>query len=360
MRFRITPARVRLTAAVSATLALLGAAAAVPLTSSASPSVGSLQSRLNQQQARAQRLSQSTGQASQFLARLDSQIALVTQREASVQARLSAERAALAVAQAAVARERALLAVLVKRLDRSRLALSRELVSQYESQPQNIVTVVLQAHGFADLLDRLHYLHLAEGQEKAIVHATMMAKAQAQSAAVRLDELEAHDQATTDAVATEARAIAGMNSLLQSKRAAVERVRALEVSQLAATRARQSELSHELSVVEAQQLAAAQSSSGSSGSSGSPVPYGGTGASGGWAIPYPIVLCESGGQNLTPNSAGASGYYQILPSTWRGAGGSGPAAYLAPKSEQDRVASILWNNGAGASNWVCSGIVGIH
>jgi hypothetical protein len=72
------------------------------------------------------------------------------------------------------------------------------------------------------------------------------------------------------------------------------------------------------------------------------------------------VLCESGGQNLTPNSAGASGYYQILPSTWSGAGGTGPAAYLAPKSEQDRIASILWNNGAGASNWVCSGIVGIH
>jgi chromosome segregation ATPase len=354
MRFRISPARVRLTAAVSAALALLGAAAAVPLTSSASPSIGSLQSRLSQQQARAQRLQQSTGQASQLIARLDGQIALVAQREASVQARLSADRAALAVAQAAVARERALLAVLVKRLDRSRLALSRELVSQYESQPQNIVTVVLQAHGFADLLDRLHYLHLAEGQEKAIVHATIMAKAEADSAAARLGELEARDQARTDAVATEARAIAGMNALLQSKRAAVERVRAIEASQLAATRARQSVLSHELSVVEAQQSAAAESSSGS------PVPYGGSGASGGWAIPYPIVLCESGGQNLTPNSAGASGYYQILPSTWRGAGGSGPAAYLASKSEQDRIASILWNNGAGASNWVCSGIVGIR
>ncbi|HWF74805.1 MAG TPA: transglycosylase family protein [Solirubrobacteraceae bacterium] len=355
MRSAISPARFRLAAAVSAVLALLGAAAAVPLTSSASPSVGSLQSKLSQQQARAQQLSASSGQAGQLIARLDGQITLVTEREAAVQSRLSAARAVLAVAQAAVARERAVLKVLEARLARARTALSRLLVSQYEAQPQNIVTVVLQAHGFSDLLDRLQYLHMAQGQQKTIVNVTISAKAQAQRAAARLTALEARDAATTNQVATEARAIAGMNALLHSKRAAAERVRAIQVAQLEATRTRQSQLSHELSVVEAQQVAASAPAA-----SGSPVPYGNGGATGGWAIPYAIVLCESGGQNLTPNSAGASGYYQILPSTWQGAGGSGPAAYLAPKSEQDRIASILWNHGAGASNWVCAGIVGIH
>jgi peptidoglycan hydrolase CwlO-like protein len=355
MRPQMSTARVRLTAAVSAGLALLGLAAAVPLSSAASPSVGSLQSKLNQQQARAQSLSASTGQASRLIAQLDGQISLVTQREAAVQTELTAARAALASAQTEVTRERVRLAALKDRLARARQALSRQLVSEYESSPQNIVTVVLQAHGFTDLLDRLQFLHVAEGQQKVIVHATVIAKAQVESAMVRLARLESRDKTKADAVATEASAIAGMNSLLQSKRAAVGRVRAIQLAELAATRSRQSRLSHELSVVEAQQEAAAQRQSASG-----PVPYGGAGATGGWAIPYAIVLCESGGQNLTPNSAGASGYYQILPSTWRGAGGSGPAAYLAPKSEQDRIASILWNNGAGASNWVCAGIVGIH
>jgi hypothetical protein len=77
-----------------------------------------------------------------------------------------------------------------------------------------------------------------------------------------------------------------------------------------------------------------------------------------WAIPWPIVQCESGGQNTPPNSAGASGYYQIMPATWRGFGGSGPHAYLAPKAEQDRVAAKIWNGGRGASNWVCAALVG--
>jgi hypothetical protein len=38
-------------------------------------------------------------------------------------------------------------------------------------------------------------------------------------------------------------------------------------------------------------------------------------------------------------------------------GGSGPAAYLASKAEQDRVAAALWNGGSGASNWVCASLV---
>ena len=48
------------------------------------------------------------------------------------------------------------------------------------------------------------------------------------------------------------------------------------------------------------------------------------------------------------------------PGTWRLFGGTGPAAYLASKAEQDAVAARIWNGGAGASNWVCAGIVGIH
>jgi muramidase (phage lysozyme) len=72
-----------------------------------------------------------------------------------------------------------------------------------------------------------------------------------------------------------------------------------------------------------------------------------------------VVQCESGGQNLPPNYATASGYYQMLDSTWKGLGGSTPHAYQASKGEQDRLAGRLWAGGAGAGNWVCAGLVGI-
>jgi hypothetical protein len=157
-----------------------------------------------------------------------------------------------------------------------------------------------------------------------------------------------------------------MNSLLQGKQATLRRAQAIKESALSASKAKAGQLQAEISQIEAQQAAqraaaqqaaqAAQQSAAAVSTSTGPA----LGPSGGWAIPYQVVLCESGGQNLPPNSAGASGYYQILASTWKGAGGSGPAAYLASKAEQDAVASRLWDGGAGASNWVCAQMLGIH
>ena len=81
------------------------------------------------------------------------------------------------------------------------------------------------------------------------------------------------------------------------------------------------------------------------------------GPGGPWAIPWAIVQCESGGQNLPPNYAGASGYYQFMVATWKGLGGSTPQAYQASKAEQDRLAARLWAGGAGRDNWVCASLV---
>ncbi len=69
--------------------------------------------------------------------------------------------------------------------------------------------------------------------------------------------------------------------------------------------------------------------------------------------------CESGGQNLPPNSAGASGYYQFMPATWKGLGGSTSDAYKAARPSRIRLAAKLWAGGAGARNWDCAAIVGL-
>jgi peptidoglycan hydrolase CwlO-like protein len=334
--------------------ALVGLAS-VPLASSAAPSLGTLQNELGQQQARQQHLQDSLGGLSQLIGSLSGQIALVQSREAAVESELVRDRANLAASQAALNREEQLLAVLRARLHRAQTQLARQLVSSYESGNPDLVTVVLESNGFEDLLSRITYLRDAERQQQKIISVTRAAKRQADAAALRLAKLEAADQRITKQAATHAAALAGMNVLLQSKRTALRHAQAVQQAALSATRSKTQRLQSQISQIEAAQQAAARSASNGTYSAGPAL-----GPSGGWAIPYPIVLCESGGQNLSPNSAGASGYYQILPATWRLFGGTGPAAYLASKSDQDAVASRIWNGGAGASNWVCAGMVGIH
>jgi septal ring factor EnvC (AmiA/AmiB activator) len=343
--------------ACAATVAVVLGLAAVPVSSSADQSLGQLKSQLNAEQGHEHSLATSIASLSHLISSLSSQITLVETREADVRADLARDRAKLAAVQRALTREQHLLALLRGRLARARMLLSRQLVTNYEQAKPTLVSVVLESNGFKDLLDRLTFLRDAQHQQQTIITITREAKARADAAASHLAVLRTDDRQITLATAQRVRALVGMNSLLHSKQATLARARGIQQSALVASRARGSHLQAEIGHIEAEQAAAARAAAAASAA---PTPAGPTyGASGGWAIPYAIVLCESGGQNLTPNSAGASGYYQILPSTWKLFGGTGPAAYLASKGEQDAVASRIWNGGAGASNWVCAGIVGI-
>jgi septal ring factor EnvC (AmiA/AmiB activator) len=372
---RTSTVSIRLRLASVAALATVGGALgglALALLSSSAParaaSIGELSSQLDHERGRQQSLSASIGRLSGLIGSLDSQITLVQSREAAVRAALVKDRAALAKDQLMLTRERQLVTKLIAQLARARTILAQQLVSSYEGSSPDIVSVVLESQGFSALLDQLNYLNHAEQEQKSTIMATKLAKAEADNAERRLAKLEAAAIQVTEAATTRERALVGMNTLLQAKQAALGRAREAQQSALAASRARGAQLQSAIGRLQAQQAAAERAAAAAAtvtptagGGSATPVATGPTlGASGGWAIPYAIVLCESGGQNLSPNSAGASGYYQILPSTWKLFGGTGPAAYLASKAEQDAVASRIWNGGAGASNWVCAGIVGIH
>jgi septal ring factor EnvC (AmiA/AmiB activator) len=368
---RCTPIRL---AATIVAVALLGGLAAFPATSAAGPTIGQLNQQLSQQQSRQQQLQSSLGGLSGLISSLTAQIALVERREAAVNQQLSQDRAALAKTKVQLARQRRLLALLKARLAKARRLLANQLVSNYESGSPDLLSAVLESNGFTQLLDRINFLNDAEHQQQRIITITKRAKAQATAAAIRLARLQAREEQITKAAAVEAKALAGMNWLLHSKQSALERAQAVQRAALAASQTRASQLQAEISQIEAQQAAAEQAAAEqaaaqrvaaqqaasqqvvapSRAGASSPAP------TAGWVIPNAIVLCESGGQDLPPNSAGASGYYQIIPGTWRQFGGTGPAAYLASKAEQDAVASRIYNGGAGVSNWDCASIVGIH
>ncbi|MBV9336165.1 MAG: transglycosylase family protein [Solirubrobacterales bacterium] len=371
-------------AAGAAAVAVALGLAAMPVGSIARPSLGQLQSQLGAEQAHEQSIAGAISSLARLISSLNGQIALVQSREAAVRADLARERAQLAAVERALTRERQLLVVLRARLAWARVLLARQLVTNYEQAKPNLVSVVLESSGFKDLLERVTFLRDAQQQQQGIITITQQAKARADAAARHLAALRATDREITYATAQRVQALVAMNGLLHSKQAALQQAQSAQQNALAASQAKGAALRAEISTVQAEQAAAARaaaaqqaaaqqaaaqqaagaggggSAGGSGGGSGAPTPVGPSyGPGGSWAIPNSVVTCESGGQNLTPNSAGASGYYQFLPSTWNGYGGYGQA-YQAPKSLQDQRASQLWNGGSGASNWVCSGIVGIH
>jgi hypothetical protein len=321
--------------------------------------LGGTQSQLNStkqhQQSLASRVSELDGQVTA----MSSKIALVQSREADAHDQLLTYDAKLAAAKVAVAREVRHLRHVRHVLAHARHALADELESQYEQPQPTLVSVLVSSKGFQQLLDTVQYLSMAKHQEQRIVTTARIARSSAEHATARLVVLQKDDASAAGAAQTQTNALAGMNALLTSQQSALSDERSAQSAALAASQAKGAQLQAAVATIQKQEQAAEQAAqtisvSGDSGGGG-----GGLGATAGWAIPYKIVLCESGGQNLPPNSAGASGYYQIMPATWREFGGSGPAAYLTSKSEQDAVAARIWNGGAGASNWACSAITGI-
>lgn len=77
----------------------------------------------------------------------------------------------------------------------------------------------------------------------------------------------------------------------------------------------------------------------------------------GWAIPWYIVKCESGGNYRAENPiSSASGAYQIIDGTWAAYGGLefgvSHASHATP-AQQDAVAARIWAD-VGASAWECA------
>jgi peptidoglycan hydrolase CwlO-like protein len=335
------PLPVRSTVLVALVLALAGAA--LPLSAARSQSEDELRSRIERGREREQQLSGAVAQLDRMLARVRHEVAIIQGRLNEVQADLVTAEAQLAATRTRLREERARLARLRRRLAEDRVTLAAQLLNSYKADRPDVVSLVLGAHDFADLIERVEFVKRVEERNAIVVDRVRRWRNDAHHQSEVLARLETERQERAEAVERRRNALASMRDGLAQRQATLERVRAARAQALAGTRAgrRAAERTLEKLIAERERLAAAA----------------GPGTGGPWAIPWPIVQCESGGQNLPPNSAGASGYYQFMPATWRGLGGSTPHAYQAPKAEQDRLAARLWAGGAGAHNWVCADLV---
>jgi peptidoglycan hydrolase CwlO-like protein len=308
----------------------------------ADPGIGSLRSQAQQQRARERSLSGSIAALGQTISRLEGQLATLRQREVEVQGDLDRDQAKLERVQSALRAQRVRLTRLRARLAEARRVLANRLVELYKSPEPQLVSIVLSSSSFADLLERAAFVKRVQNQDQRIVNTVKNARHDATLAVGRLSQAEARQGRLVAVVQSRRNALAAMTSATASRQATLVQTRSVRTAALTATRANRRRVEGRIAKLEAAARAASVSSAGPGGP---------------WAIPWPIVQCESGGQNLPPNSARASGYYQILPATWKLYGGSGPAAWKASKAEQDRVAAKIWDHGRGRDAWVCAGLV---
>ncbi|HEX6388194.1 MAG TPA: transglycosylase family protein [Solirubrobacteraceae bacterium] len=304
---------------------------------------GTLQRDIAAKQEREARLGSQAERLGRLERRAAAQLALLQRRLNEAEAELARARQRLAATQADLRAERARALRLRLRLAQARKTLANLLVERYQTGKPDMVTVVLNADGFADLLERVTFLKRVQDRDTAIVNEVRDARGEAKREARRLARLERVRRVVNVRVQQRRNQISSVTQAMAARRAALAQARAARLALRRATRASRRRAQRTLDKLLEQQRRALYS----------------PGPGGPWAIPWPIVQCESGGQNLPPNWAGASGYYQFIPSTWRGMGGSTPHAYQASKAEQDRLAAKLWNGGRGARNWDCAAIVGL-
>jgi peptidoglycan hydrolase CwlO-like protein len=331
--------------------------ALVPRISEGAPSSAALQGTIQQQKGRERQLRTTAQKLGALEASATRALQAAQSRLAEVQQEYEAAQGRLATTTGELRDTRARLVRLRRRLEQGREQLAAVLRTRYTADKPDVVSVVVSSRGFADLLERVTFLRRIQSSDTRLVDQVRDSRDEATRDEARFARLR-REQAREAEVATRQRdAMASMTAGLAERRSALAQAHQARLAALSTARAKRRSAEKTLAkLVAAQERAARQFTAPSS----APKALGPAKGSGGWSIPWSIVQCESGGQNFTPNSAGASGYYQFMPQTWKALGGSTPQAYQASKAEQDRLAAKLWNGGAGAGNWDCAAIVGIR
>ena len=188
----------------------------------------------------------------------------------ALQSDLARREAQLGTVQTQLLAARTHLLDLENLLERAAKALASNLVANYEGNAPNLVTVVLQSHGFPDLLEQLQFLRTIGDQDARIVDSTRIARAEVSRQADALGKLELRDQRLTAVVLAQRNQVAALQDALLG-----ERIRAL--GDRASNAARLGSLNAHLDALEtkAAQQAAAAAATGNAGIGGIAVDTGG-------------------------------------------------------------------------------------
>jgi murein DD-endopeptidase MepM/ murein hydrolase activator NlpD len=146
-------------------------------------------------------------------------------RENRIQVTLAAKRNELTQIQnrLQVARDR--LVRLRQKLAAAKTQLAARLVDEWKSDQPDMVTVILEAHGFDDLLTRADFLQRIAGQDRQVLATVKVLKDQATSQAKELATLQSKAQAAANAILAQRNAVAASKSKLVNTRVQLQGAR---------------------------------------------------------------------------------------------------------------------------------------
>jgi murein DD-endopeptidase MepM/ murein hydrolase activator NlpD len=208
---------------------------------------------------------------------LQSDITVLQGRQVRLQGDLDAKRAELAQIQERLRQERLRLARLRARLAEAKVALAKRLVEIYKSDEPDVVTVVLEADGFAELLERTEFMRRVSSQDARIIDRVRTAKAEATATAARLDRLEKRAEEVARAIEAQVNEVAAVKGQLVDRRDRYSQARSQKSELLSNTRADRHDLEDHVDSLEREQsaiLARLQRSSGGGSGAAGPIKQG--------------------------------------------------------------------------------------
>jgi peptidoglycan DL-endopeptidase CwlO len=209
---------------------------------------------------------------SRHIEHLQVRISGLQRRETVLQADLDRKRAELEVVQRRLRAERARLVRLRARLVVARKALAQRLVELYRSDPPDLVTVVLDSNGFAELLERGEFMRRISDSDRRIVMVVRAARRDATQSAQRLGELERRQRAVAAAILQRTREVSQVKQGLIGTRVGYANTRADKQHALMKVRSDRENLEGHLTALVSEQrqvqakLAAVAQQEGASGS----------------------------------------------------------------------------------------------
>ena len=290
----------RLGLLVAVALLPLALWAALPVLSTGSPRsrAAALGDRIDQKReqieakkGRERVLSSTITRYSRRINTLQGDITVLQRKQIRIQGDLDAKRAELSRIQEDLRQERVRLARLRARLAEARVALADRLVQLYKADKPDVVTVVLESDGFADLLQRTEFMQRVSDQDARIIDRVRTARAEAKRTEARLDKLEKRQTKVAAVIEARRDEVARVKGQLVDRRDAYAAVRSDKSTALASTRQNRQHLEGDLAALEREnarvqaQLAAAQN--GTAPGAAGPIRPGSGGLV--WPVNGPIV-----------------------------------------------------------------------